>query len=670
MRPRCRRARRAGPSGGSDALKTFCETKKSGPETAAKEDEETWGFLGILFEEDARRELLKHLDFGDALVAKELAATEAEAEKARSAAEAEAAAADAAAPRPPVDGDEFFNNLPGADAAAPTRLRPPPARGRRDGLLSTTWTRTAGCPSPPPRPRPPRPPEPIAEAPEVAAAARRRRPGRPRWRPLPPSPSNTWTRTTPRCSARSSSATTAARSTRASPPGVTPTLSCSRSAGGAELWEEARSKHIAANIGRPYMRVASAVVSEDLEALVKSRPLAKWRETLAILCTYAPAESGARSRAFSPVVSPTLATFTRRPCATSAPGTSTPRCSTGSAPCPREGCPARASLRAREGCGAHPRHRAVERRRPGAAGGVLRGGSGVAGPADVGHLLPGHGPDGGDAIVTLRDRIVRGGAGTTASSAAAPPQPPQRPAPAPLSARIRRRIARLLRPAAQPTHPTGTYDGYAHLPRTTAATPSSQRSTDLRAYGQSTHAPRRRRCPRAGAERLRRVHSSPVQSAYGTRPVGHGRRRAGAAGMGAPPPSFSPAAVAAPAPSSGYGAQRDGPERAAAARGRRLRPRHRRRPRLPRRRPSTLRVDPAAPAARHCGPAAYAPAPPAAARNLRTTRRPRSTRRLPGGDYGAYGERPRGDTAHGAATGGRLRARRRRRSSSPRCNPA
>jgi protein transport protein SEC31 len=68
------------------------------------------------------------------------------------------------------------------------------------------------------------------------------------------------------------------------------------SVGGAELWAETRAAHIAANLARPYMRVASAVVADDLGALVKSRPLAKWRETLAILCTYAPAEAGTYTR--------------------------------------------------------------------------------------------------------------------------------------------------------------------------------------------------------------------------------------------------------------------------------------------------------------------------------------------------------------------------------------
>ena len=42
------------------------------------------------------------------------------------------------------------------------------------------------------------------------------------------------------------------------------------SVGGAELWEETRAAHIAANAQKPYMRVAKAVVSDDLGALVAS----------------------------------------------------------------------------------------------------------------------------------------------------------------------------------------------------------------------------------------------------------------------------------------------------------------------------------------------------------------------------------------------------------------
>ena len=149
-------------TGGGYALKTFCETKKTeATATAAKEDEETWGFLGILFEEDARRELLKHLDFGEALVAKELAESDAEAEKARAAAEAEAAAADAAvaasaapAPLPPVDGDEFFNNLPEPTPASPAAPLTPPAPADDGMSFFDDMDANGGVPKPPPSPPP------------------------------------------------------------------------------------------------------------------------------------------------------------------------------------------------------------------------------------------------------------------------------------------------------------------------------------------------------------------------------------------------------------------------------------------------------------------------------------------------------------------------------------
>ena len=121
-------------TGGSDALKTFCETKKSeATATAAKEDEETWGFLGILFEEDARRELLKHLDFGEALVAKELAESEAEAEgqvgRGSRAAAADAAVATAPPPRRFPGGRRRVLQQPPGQPAAPAA--PPPRRARR-----------------------------------------------------------------------------------------------------------------------------------------------------------------------------------------------------------------------------------------------------------------------------------------------------------------------------------------------------------------------------------------------------------------------------------------------------------------------------------------------------------------------------------------------------------
>ena len=196
------------------------------------------------------------------------------------------------------------------------------------------------------------------------------------------------------------------------------------SVGGAELWEEARSRHIAANIGRPYMRVASAVVSEDLEALVKSRPLAKWRETLAILCTYAPAESWG---ALAGVLAGRLADAGNFHASTlchicAGDVDSAVQHWLGALPPGKVAPPALHSVLEKA---------VVLTRATGQSSGVGLAQLVVSyaevlvsqGQLDAAITYLDMVPDGGDAIVTLRDRIVRGGAGTTASSSAAAPAP-------------------------------------------------------------------------------------------------------------------------------------------------------------------------------------------------------------------------------------------------------
>lgn len=56
--------------------------------------------------------------------------------------------------------------------------------------------------------------------------------------------------------------------------------------GGPELWEETLAVYFKKH-HRPYQKVLAAVVSHDIGNLVNSRPLAGWRETLALLCSYA-----------------------------------------------------------------------------------------------------------------------------------------------------------------------------------------------------------------------------------------------------------------------------------------------------------------------------------------------------------------------------------------------
>ncbi|MCO5566725.1 hypothetical protein L7F22_020404 [Adiantum nelumboides] len=56
--------------------------------------------------------------------------------------------------------------------------------------------------------------------------------------------------------------------------------------GGTELWEKTLTAYFKTH-RRPYQKVLAAVVAHDFGNLVNSRPLAAWRETLALLCSYA-----------------------------------------------------------------------------------------------------------------------------------------------------------------------------------------------------------------------------------------------------------------------------------------------------------------------------------------------------------------------------------------------
>ncbi len=51
------------------ALRTFCATKQQEAAAAAPEEAETWSFLSVLFEDDARRQLLSKLGFAEAMAA-------------------------------------------------------------------------------------------------------------------------------------------------------------------------------------------------------------------------------------------------------------------------------------------------------------------------------------------------------------------------------------------------------------------------------------------------------------------------------------------------------------------------------------------------------------------------------------------------------------------------
>ncbi|XP_058225841.1 protein transport protein SEC31 homolog B-like isoform X2 [Rhododendron vialii] len=59
--------------------------------------------------------------------------------------------------------------------------------------------------------------------------------------------------------------------------------------GGASLWESTRDQYLKMNHS-PYLKVVSAMFNNDLMSLVNIRPLKSWKETLALLCTFAQRE--------------------------------------------------------------------------------------------------------------------------------------------------------------------------------------------------------------------------------------------------------------------------------------------------------------------------------------------------------------------------------------------
>ncbi|XAR54410.1 hypothetical protein NMG60_11029523 [Bertholletia excelsa] len=58
---------------------------------------------------------------------------------------------------------------------------------------------------------------------------------------------------------------------------------------GSSLWESTRDKYLRMS-QTPYLKVVSAMVNNDLMSLVNNRPLKSWKETLALLCTFAQRE--------------------------------------------------------------------------------------------------------------------------------------------------------------------------------------------------------------------------------------------------------------------------------------------------------------------------------------------------------------------------------------------
>lgn len=62
--------------------------------------------------------------------------------------------------------------------------------------------------------------------------------------------------------------------------------------GGRKLWEATQRQYMDLR-PRSFMHVAKAIVDKDLQGMVNTRPTEAWQETLALLCTYAPSDEWA-----------------------------------------------------------------------------------------------------------------------------------------------------------------------------------------------------------------------------------------------------------------------------------------------------------------------------------------------------------------------------------------
>mmetsp|Transcript_24380 Transcript_24380/g.43410 ORF Transcript_24380/g.43410 Transcript_24380/m.43410 type:complete len:1160 (-) Transcript_24380:43-3522(-) len=231
--------------GDKGALREFCVNKEiTAPET---DDKETWSFLRILFEEDARRQLLAHLGFETA------PKQDAQAEVSTDPAGSVQPPPDTAAPAvsSTVDDTNFFEELPEQTVQA-----------GGDGDFFDNLPATPMSPS------------------GSASPAMPPSPGQP---PMSPGPMEA-----------GESDVLSALYTGNYETAVSACLKHGRMAdalvlasiGGVELWK-ATQKEYMHRTPKPYMKVVEAVMDNNLQMLVRTRPLKLWKETLALLCTYA-----------------------------------------------------------------------------------------------------------------------------------------------------------------------------------------------------------------------------------------------------------------------------------------------------------------------------------------------------------------------------------------------
>uniref|UniRef100_A0A2P2MNN0 Uncharacterized protein MANES_10G135100 n=1 Tax=Rhizophora mucronata TaxID=61149 RepID=A0A2P2MNN0_RHIMU len=237
-------------NGERSLLKDFCDKKSQ--ESESEDDRETWGFLKVMFEEDgtARTKLLAHLGFSVPVEQKyDLQDNLSEDISAVRLDDTAAAKVGYEVNKEPVqfvadDGEDFFNNLPSPKADIPviTASDNGPEMsipGSEEMQREVNGLDESADPS-------------FDDAIQCALVV------------------GDYNGAVEQCISANKMADALVIA----------------HVGGTSLWEKTRDQFLKANQS-PYLKIVCAMVNNDLMSLVNTRPLKYWKETLALLCTFA-----------------------------------------------------------------------------------------------------------------------------------------------------------------------------------------------------------------------------------------------------------------------------------------------------------------------------------------------------------------------------------------------
>ena len=242
-------------------LKALCDARSQSKDPSiSSEDKETWAFMSILFSDDARRRMLEHLNFSDALKnlerSKQMRLTEAALENAT------------------LNDDTAGTSSSGLDEQSQMVAPPPPVEDENaffDGLGEDVKNQS-GLASPR-KSTIPTPLSPKRETKqEKVAPVLKREPA---------------DREIERCLIVGDYDGAVEACEKA---GRFADALVLASSAGPELWQRAQKRHLERS-PRRYLQFAESIASANLEKLVESEPITNWRETLAILCTYSDAKA-------------------------------------------------------------------------------------------------------------------------------------------------------------------------------------------------------------------------------------------------------------------------------------------------------------------------------------------------------------------------------------------